>query len=485
MGWFTRERPQPSSPDELRDELFGAVNEGDAKRLRELVTAQSAAISQHFPAWKKVPEAVRADRERLNRYAGGLIGLAQFCAENGDPSLLALLQGPAADNPLTRWQNVIRAAQQLLAAGRHAQAEAPLRELLAATQGQSGSGPDRYRPITLGLLGQCRFHQAAADEAAPLFEEALAICRRTADLEGQIAYVNSLHETHRWLGHDREAIALAGELADLRARAGDRDGVRRARRRAERMSAGEPLLRVVVEIAGQTLELDELPAQPPAGRVQFQFERNRISLGGVSALVHEGRQRGEAGDQAGALAAFQAAARMDPSDPEPTYLAGLALLDLGRYGEAVHSYDTTEQLAPGWFHCRADRWLAAELAAGRVSPDTYRAVRAIEDGGAAPEEKARLVAAALAVAPDLPVLYLLRAEALARTEAGAAAAVVAREGLARNPDPDVHTRLLATLAQVAAPAERRALLEQAIALDGNRIAAAMARLMLRAGQPGA
>jgi hypothetical protein len=119
------------------------VNDGDAKRLRELVTAQSAAISQHFPAWKKVPEAVRADRERLNRYAAGLIGLAQFCAENGDPSLLALLQGPAADNPLTRWQNVIRAAQQLLAAGRHAQAEAPLREILAATQGQSGSGPDR------------------------------------------------------------------------------------------------------------------------------------------------------------------------------------------------------------------------------------------------------------------------------------------------------------------------------------------------------
>jgi hypothetical protein len=48
----------------------------------------------------------------------------------------------------------------------------------------------------------------------------------------------------------------------------------------------------------------------------------------------------------------------------------------------------------------------------------------------------------------------------------------------------VRTRLLVTLAQVAAPAERRALLEQAIALDGNRIAAAMARLMLRAGLPG-
>jgi hypothetical protein len=87
----------------------------------------------------------------------------------------------------------------------------------------------------------------------------------------------------------------------------------------------------------------------------------------------------------------------------------------------------------------------------------------------------------------VPVLYLLRAEALARTGAGAAsaAAIVAREGLARSPDPDVHTRLLVALAQVAAPAERRALLERAIALDGNRIAAAMARLLLRAGAPAA
>jgi tetratricopeptide (TPR) repeat protein len=483
MGWFTRKRPQPSSPDELRDELFAAVHAEDAKRLRELVTAQGETIKQCFPIWKKVPEALRADRERLNRYAAGLTGLARFCAENGDPSLLALLQGPPADNPLTRWQNVIRSAQQLIAAGRHAQAEAPLREILASTQGQSGSGPDLYRPISLGLLGQCRFHQGDADGAVPLFEEALALCRRTADLEGQIAYVNSLHETRRWLGHDREAIALAGELADLRARAGDQSGSQWARRRAQRMSAGEPLLRVVAEIDGQTLELDELPAQPPKGRVQFQFERNRMSLAGVSTLVDEGRRRGEAGDHASALAAFQAAARLDPSDPEPPYLAGLALLDLGRYADAVESYDTTEQLAPGWFHCRADRWLAAELAAGRISPDTYRAVRAIEDGPAAPEEKARLAAAALAVAPDVPVLYLLRAEALSRTGAAAAAAVVAREGLARDPDPDVRTRLLVALAQVAAPAERHALLERAVALDGNRIAAAMARLMLRAGPP--
>ena len=77
------------------------------------------------------------------------------------------------------------------------------------------------------------------------------------------------------------------------------------------------------------------------------------------------------------------------------------------------------------------------------------------------------------------MLYLLRAEALIKVGAAAAAEVVARAGLERHPDADVRTRLLVTLAQAAKPAERRALLEQAVTLDGNRTSAAMARLMLK------
>jgi tetratricopeptide (TPR) repeat protein len=267
-------------------------------------------------------------------------------------------------------------------------------------------------------------------------------------------------------------------MATLFERAGNQERSRWARRRAARMSAGEPLVRMVAVMDGETFELDELPANV-SGKVSFVFERNRISLGGVTALVEEGRRHGDAGDHQRALAAFEAAARLDPSDPEPTYLAGLALLELGRYAEAIERYDTTERLAPGWYHCRADRWLASELAAGRLSPETYQTVRTLGDGPATPEEKARLAAAALALTPDLPVLYLLRAEALNRIGSAATAAVVARAGLERNPEPDVRTRLLVTLSQVTAPDERRSLLQQAIALDGNRTAAAMARLMLQ------
>jgi tetratricopeptide (TPR) repeat protein len=225
--------------------------------------------------------------------------------------------------------------------------------------------------------------------------------------------------------------------------------------------------------------MEELPSAPPNGPVRFRFERNRISLGGVAALVAEGSRLGSAGDGERALAAFQAAAALDPWDPQPPYLAGLALTELGRYADAVRSYDATEQLAPGWYHCRADRWMAAELAAGRVSREAFQTVRAIEDGAAPPKEQARLAAAAIAATPHLPVLYLLRAEALIKVGSKSAAEVVAREGLARNPDIDVRTRLLVTLSQTLESPERRALLDEAIALDGNRTAAAMARLMAR------
>jgi tetratricopeptide (TPR) repeat protein len=393
---------------------------------------------------------------------------------------MAACRNRAGDAAAARWQEALRSAEDSMAAGHYADTEPKLRDSLAAGRRLAGPQVDRQLAINLGLLGQCLFHQGKGGDAVGLFEEALAICKRTNDLEGQIAYLNSLHETHRWLGHGADAIRLARELADKYEAAGNHERSRWARGRAALMQAGEPPVRIVAEIEGKTLELDELPARTPPGRVRFSFERNRLSLGGVTALVDEGSRLGSGGDSEHALAVFKAAAAIDPHDPEPPFLAGLALVELGRYAEAVQSYDTTERLAPGWFHCRADRWLAAEMAAGRVSRAAFKGVRDIEDGDDPPAEKARLAAAAIAATPNVPVLYLLRAEALFATRSTDAAAAAARDGLARNPDADVRTRLLVTLAEAGNPAERRALLEKAIALDGNRTAAAMARVMLRA-----
>jgi tetratricopeptide (TPR) repeat protein len=237
---------------------------------------------------------------------------------------------------------------------------------------------------------------------------------------------------------------------------------------------------VVVEMGGKQIEIDELSAPLLDGRLSFHFVRNRMALGAVTALVEEGSRLGNSGDDASALGAFRAAAALDPSDPRPLYLSGLAQMCLCRYPDAIASYDATERLAPGWYHCRADRALALALASQRISHATFEAVRAIEDGGQPPTERAALADLALADAPDLPILYLLKANALIGMKCTAGAEEAARAGLARDPDPDVRTRLLVTLARVGKPPENQRLLEEAVALDGNRIAAAMARLILLA-----
>ena len=153
-------------------------------------------------------------------------------------------------------------------------------------------------------------------------------------------------------------------------------------------------------------------------------------------------------------------------------------MGLRRYPDAVESYEATERLAPGWYHCRADRALALELASRRINHATFEAVRQIEDSAKTAAEKAALADLALVAAPDLPILHLLKANALIELKASAGAEEAARAGLARDPDPDVRTRLLVALARVAKAPENRRLLEEALALDGNRIAGAMARVML-------
>lgn len=175
---------------------------------------------------------------------------------------------------------------------------------------------------------------------------------------------------------------------------------------------------------------------------------------------------------------FRTAAAIDPTDPRAPYFAGLAQMGLGRYAEAVESYEQTERLAPGWYHCRADRALALELAAREITHTTFESVRAIEDGNRPATEKAALADLALQKAPELAILHLLKANALIEMKSIVAASQAARAGLARDPDPDVRTRLLVSLARVTRQPESRRLLEEAVALDGNRISAAMARVIL-------
>lgn len=485
MGFFDRffgkrRDGGPVEPDDLRARLFEAAGAGDLGRVEQLCRAHRDLVVAEFPAWQKIPEPLRTDQPALQNYGLGLVTIAQtFAARLGDVSLMQRLIGPPQDNPLARWQDRLGKAQALIEELDYSRARSLLAELLVEVEGLQGTGVDRLLPITLGRLAECHFHVGEAERSVPLFEQALARCERTGDLEGVQAYLGSLYNVHRWLGRPGPAAEAAHRLAAVLDAEGRHDEAAEHWRQAERVAAGEPLNRVVALVGDRTCELDELDAS--VGHVSFVFQRDRLTLRPASEWTRKGEQRGSDGDHAEALEAFTRAAAADPHDPHSRYLAAFALLHLRRYAEAERLYAEVERLAPGWFHCRANRWLAGRMAAGAVAHEAFRALTLLQDGKLAADRRLALAEQALGRDPELPLLHLHHARALAELGRKPEALAALRRGLAADSEPDARTRLLVELAGVTDdPAERDASLREAEDLGGNLVAAAMARVMRRA-----
>lgn len=470
---------------DLRELLFAAIESGDMPQLEELCRRHRAAIVDAFPTWQTVPVALREDPALLQHYANGLIAVARVFAERlGDDSLLVRLG--SGDNPLAKWDAELQAASEDMEQLRYAEAGRRLERVLDETNALRGTGADQLRPITLGFLGECMFQEGNADAALPFYELALEAVRAIGDASGIAAYLDSLYEVNRYLGRGTAAARYAFELATLMAMAGRNDEARRLQRRGELARAGEPKNRVIATLEnGTTLELDDCSGEvmkSSGSRIRFSFQRDRISLRKASALVEAGEKLGAEGQLEDALVKFREAAQLDPQFAHARYQEGFTLCVLRRYEEAVVAYAATEELAPGWFHCRADLWIAQQLAAGKVDHETFEALRELEDAPGSPDAKLALADRAIAKAPHVPGLYLERGRQLARLGRSDDARTALRDGLAREPDRDIRTRLLVQLAiLVEDTAERTKLFEEAARIDGNLVAAATARLALRQG----
>jgi tetratricopeptide (TPR) repeat protein len=478
MGLFTRlfRWRRPPHPDDLLRQLLAASS---PPALLRLCRRHAALIRQHFPAWRTVPVEVRANPQQARHYMDGLVAVAQtFANALGDPSLMQLLVGPPGTNPMERWQTRNQEARQLMEDLRYRDAITLLTDLLIDVRGLKGSGVDAYLPATLGSLGECYFQLGEAERAIAPTEQALDVVRRIGDDEGITAYLGNLYEEHRYLEQAESAARCADQLADHHERLGQSEEARRYRNQAARVRAGEPRNRIVIDLDGRRLELEEVLGGVQ-GRVKFVFERNKLTLRPADVYVARGQDEGNQGRYAQALEQFREAARADPFAPHPHHEAAVTLLHLDRAVEAIEEYERTEELAPGWFHCRSECWLARQIVLGRYGHDVFLLLRTVEDGGLAPRARLSLLERGLAQAPELSLLHHLHGKVLAESRRTTDAILAYRHGLEYAAEDDVHTRLLVDLAVLLNPGEeRRRLLEEALARNGNLVAAATARIML-------
>jgi tetratricopeptide (TPR) repeat protein len=332
--------------------------------------------------------------------------------------------------------------------------------------------------VTYGYLGECYFQSGDARKALLPTQQALQLSRHGGDTEGMIAYLGNLYEIHRYLGEPNKAADAAEELVVLFGEQGQSDEAERYRQQAQRVRAGEPLNRVIVSIDGRRMELDEVLAGT-TGQVQFAFERNRLTLRPARVRTDQGEKLAHQGRFEKALAHFRHAAEADRYDPQCRYQEALTLLYLQRHGEAAEAYDLTEELAPGWFHCRSDLWLAQQLYLGKLPHEVFLIWHAVQDGPLPPAEKVRLAEKGLKQAPNLPLLLQPLGKNLRAVGRAAEAEAAWRRGLARAEEADIKTRLLVDVAAVTADTrEKQDLLHEAIELNGNLVAAAMARVVL-------
>jgi len=142
----------------------------------------------------------------------------------------------------------------------------------------------------------------------------------------------------------------------------------------------------------------------------------------------------------------------------------MVLLMMSRYADALEEYSKVMELAPGWFNVGSDMWLAGELLAGRLAQRDYVALWYIEDAPAAPAEKLRLADELLSRRPTLPYAHFLRAIQLQSLGRADDARAAVHTGLSHNPEPDIHSRLLAQLVTLSDKSDYRALYDRILAI---------------------
>ena len=186
---FKRHSPLPT---ELPEALIEAAYRQDSKTLARLCTLHRDEILRSFPVWRTVPAQLRSDAAAQSRYCTGLIAIASFFETAGDSSLIQLLIGDDADNPVVLWERDLAQAQALMDCGRTTEAVELLHAVLERTRGLTGEAVAAYQPKTLGSLGAAYFRAGDKARAIQFTEQALEMCRQYGDDEGVRIYIGNI-----------------------------------------------------------------------------------------------------------------------------------------------------------------------------------------------------------------------------------------------------------------------------------------------------
>jgi tetratricopeptide (TPR) repeat protein len=480
MRWwpFPRRRQEDDalSPEQVRDRLIAAAS-GPKRKLRALCERYKGQVAANLDLMRKMPQGIATDPASLERYGQRLGAVARcLAAECNAPELWQALIGRPDDNPLVQWDRWYGELPDRMGRLEYDPLIAEARAFIDQARSLEGHAARQNEAFLLGRLGELLFHSGRVADAIGPIREALAACRAIGDVEGELAYLNNLVEAHRYLGDVPAAAATGEELVAQCERHGRDAG--QSRKHVRLLRQGEPLCRVVCVRDGREWEPDELIGAAD-GRYQFQFQRNRLSLRKCAALVEQGNAIATNGQLADALEKYHEASEVDPHDPDPHYQAGTCLLEMGAYARAREAYEEVERLAPGWFRCRTDRWIAESLEDGTVSDEEFGILRVLEDGGLDPATAFEAASKAVHAHPDFAPFYLVLGD-LQRNRGKTEAAIAAyRKGLELAAEPDLESRLLCALAgllPVNSP-ERRSLVERAVGLKGSLVAQAVARMM--------
>jgi len=473
MWPFSSTKPAPLDPAELRDRLIAAVASGSQRKLRAECRTYKDQVAEHLDAISKMPDGMPKDDGSIDQHVQRLIAIAQCLAtECGAPELWNQLTGVSEDNPFVQWNRWFEELPERMERLEYEALVAEAETFIEKAKGLRGSAARQQEAILIGRKGELLFHSGQVQSSLEPFQAALKLCVESNDVEGQLAYLNNLLEAHCYLG-DGQAISTAEQLLHVKQTNGL--PTEDVERRLKLLRPGEPLCRIVFVRQGVELELDDV-REVGEGSYQFQFRRNRLSLHRTITLTALGNHLASEGKYSDALEKYHEAAAVDPYDPDPVYQSGMCLLELGAYAKGRDAFEEVEQLAPGWFRCRSDRWLADGLDRGTISDDEFRLLRGLDDGGLPPPQAAQLASEGVRRFPEFAPLYLFLGN-FSKSDSDAISAY--RRGLELVDEPDLESRLLCSLAgrlPVGDP-ERLHLVERVLGFKGSLIAIATAKLM--------